>query len=68
MNYATQNQPDARDLNSKISDNAHQTSEVLELFAEELPAQHDLKMSYYTAGTLSTYGSTVSSVSTLSTI
>lgn len=68
MNYTSQNQIDTRDFNSKNDDQVNQPGEVLELFAEELPAQHDLKMSYYTAGTLSTYGSCASSVSTLSTI
>jgi hypothetical protein len=53
---------------SKSDERAKQAAEMLELFAEELPNQHDLKLSYYTVGTLSTYGSTASSVSTLSTI
>lgn len=64
MNYTTQN-----DLAQSTTDEQRQQAahEKLELFAEELPAQHDHLM-YYTAGTLSTYGSTASSVSTLSTI
>lgn len=64
MNYTTQN-----DAITKTDEQAVQvTNEKLELFAEELPTQHDLRPPLYTVGTASTYGSTVSSVSTVSTV
>lgn len=63
MNYTTQNDTQC----TTTTDTQDARHDKLELFAEELPAQHDHLM-YYTVGTLSTYGSTASSVSTLSTI
>lgn len=68
MNYTTQNQTDVHYHETKGTDSVHAASELLDLFAEELPAQHDL-MTSQTASSVSTlfcYGSTASSFSTVS--
>jgi hypothetical protein len=64
MDYTTQNNTITTTDNQAVL----VTKEKLELFAEELPTQHDLRPPLYTVGTLSTYGSTASSVSTVSTV
>jgi hypothetical protein len=71
MNYATQNNFDARSNEPNVTENLSQPGGMLELFAEELPAQHDLKASDCfgcIATVSSTAGSTFSTLSSVSTL
>lgn len=64
MNHISQNENDVR---QSKSDGASQQIATLELFAEELPAQLDLKPGQ-TSSTIATVSSLPSTLSTISTI
>jgi hypothetical protein len=67
VNYATQDQHEIRYRESHTDGNSEASSEVLELFAEDLPVQHDLKASQClsTTSTISTFGGCAGTVGTL---
>ncbi|HYE75362.1 MAG TPA: thiocillin family RiPP, partial [Blastocatellia bacterium] len=71
MNYTTENQIETPKNDSLSNGIANQPADLLDLFAEELPTQHDLKptQTFGCIGTASsTAGSCFSSLSTLSTL
>ncbi|HYE73793.1 MAG TPA: thiocillin family RiPP [Blastocatellia bacterium] len=70
MNYTTQNQNDTHFNESEMNGSNKQLNDVLDLFAEELQVQHDLKLpqTVSTTSTVSTAGSCVGTASTFSTL
>jgi hypothetical protein len=66
VNYATQRQHEVRYRESHTDENGEARAEVLELFAEDLPSQHDLKASQCisTTSTISTGGGCIGTVGT----
>lgn len=71
MNYTTQNQNDAYKSEPSSNGIVNQPADLLDLFAEELPTQHDLKPTQTfgcVASASSTAGSCFSTLSTVSTL
>lgn len=62
------NNNDLTNQSVNVIKDAHQVSDMLELFAEELPEHHDHAVPISTGGTVSTIGSTVSTVGTVSSL